>query len=263
MGDKYIDRFHTLHSSIKKENRRDFKAYIGNLDPPPWSLPGNSELKLKFKKGYKKIKRDSKTNPERYSNLTSYGMPMYSRDSEIMEAEKLLERSDNPTAFHRNHTEEYGRLLALANSVLSGGVREANLSVALNGVWLYEKLGRGGKASVKRRLLKAYENAINQGGKIKDESEESIFNFLERNSDDPKLETGYLEGRLLLGPERRLLHTITLLLVLTGVFFLSPSITGNAIGNVSSNMSNFIGLGFIILSLVILAFSLRRGKYKR
>ena len=53
---------------------------------------------------------------------------------------------------------------------------------------------------------------------------------------------------------------VALVLIIGSIFFLSPNITGNVIGNLSNNNSNFLGAILFILGIGFLLFIFRRNK---
>ena len=59
---------------------------------------------------------------------------------------------------------------------------------------------------------------------------------------------------------RKLHIASTVIVLLSGIFFLSPNITGNVIGNNSINSSNLIGAILFFIGLIGLLFTFKRNK---
>ncbi len=49
----------------------------------------------------------------------------------------------------------------------------------------------------------------------------------------------------------------TFFFILAGLFFLSPNITGNAVANLSVNLSSVLGTALVLLSVSVAALSLK------
>ena len=49
---------------------------------------------------------------------------------------------------------------------------------------------------------------------------------------------------------KRISVTTSIIGIVSGIFFLSPNLTGNVVGNLNQTSTNFIGGGFLILGLV-------------
>jgi len=132
-----------------------------------------------------------------------------------------------------------GEIAAIANAMMNEGQREGDLFSAITGAELYEKMGRGNRGSVRRRLINAYERAVERGSQddyVGDYDKVQIDKFLERN---PSIDLG--RNSLVIG---------FLLAGIVGVLFLSPNFTGNVIGNLSLRTSNLIG-GFLFFFVIV------------
>jgi len=58
--------------------------------------------------------------------------------------------------------------------------------------------------------------------------------------------------------EKKVVHASIAVLIVAGLFFLSPTFTGNAIGELARTNSNFIGIGLIAMGLIVGFLGLRK-----
>jgi len=133
-------------------------------------------------------------------------------------------------------------LLSLANVQLRQGAKYGNLELIDNARLIYEKLGKQSNDFFENKSSQALEQYAKKGLKkgIYDENySENIDNFI-RCSSKKNL-------------TRKFAALITLVSAVGCLLFLSPNLTGNAIGNLSSNYSNIIG-GVLFLVVIVGAF---------
>ena len=161
---------------------------------------------------------------------------------QIVKAEKILHDedyifSDNP--FGRSHHEHpYGKGYALA--VGNKLMKNDHFDVVLTGALVYEKIGQGNRDSIKRRLLRAYEHALEEDPKgTLSRFGRDVRAFLERNS-----KKSGLEGRIV---------TVSLIFILVvSFFFVSPNLVGSSVAYVDDINVSYVGLLWVF---VLLAFS--------
>jgi len=175
-----------------------------------------------FKEGYKKEpEHPTMVNPVR--DATNSYLSYHKKDGELYGVDgKVIS------------PKEKGEILNTASTLMSMAQRINDIGDAVQSAKLYELLGVGNRASVKKRLLKVYEK--NPGPYYLKE----VKDFLKRNP-------GEKEGR---GLEKKFIPVITGFSLIASLFFLSSNITGNVIGNLTKNSSNIIGLILLIVGLI-------------
>lgn len=192
MGDKYIEQLHALH----EEDVRSKKS-------------------RHFRHGYKDAKSDMKKSIQ--------GAPTR-RGNQIRLANtiRVSQKDYSPSS-----PENRAYALAVAHDLLG---ESQSTEDALLAARVYEKLGLGGKDSVKRRLLKArreYRGTQNDA---------EIEDFLERNASEHSDLEKTVSAAVMVGG------------VGLGLGFLSGGITGNVIG--LSGGGSVLGAGLLVLGLV-------------
>ncbi len=185
--------------------------------------------------------KDKKTNTqEKYAFLKE--LKNYSGENSFLSQAKMwnlnkaihgiLKRNDNyPKAF----------IVDLANNLMSyknyikteGEFGKSYGEMALKGAKLYEFVGMGNRTSVKRRLFKALK---------KDSSPKDINQAIEFYKRNPKQKK---EKGL-----ERIIKIISSGFLLSSIFFLSSTFTGNVIGNLTKTNSNLIGAILFILGII-------------
>ena len=199
--------------------------------------------------------KDKKTNTqEKYAFLKE--LKNYSGENSFLSQAKMwnlnkaihgiLKRNDNyPKAF----------IVDLANNLMSyknyikteGEFGKSYGEMALKGAKLYEFVGMGNRISVKRRLFEALE---------KDSSPKDInqaIEFYKRNSKYIDQAKGLYKKKLKQKKEKGLERIITIIssgFLLSSIFFLSSTFTGNVIGNLTKTNSNLIGVILFILGII-------------
>lgn len=169
----------------------------------------------KFKKSYRK----GFFNPRADFNA------VFDRAKELLDSEINI-----------RNVEEVAEVTGAADSLMKYGKDERrNSHLALFGAHLYGKVGRGSRPSVKNRLLKAYEEDPKPALGVY----EGIKEFLENPN-----------GKISGGLEKQTLAITSGIGLLIGLFLLSPNITGNAVSNIASVTSNWIGAALFIFGLV-------------
>lgn len=213
--DKYLKRLDNIEKSLKEGEKTQ-----------------EQEEKIQeAKKRYKEFKKGYKTEPE-YPGTAFF---LTAADSYL----NTLKRKGGKI-YHIGHIhdevvgpKEKGEILNTASTLMSIGQKQG-VKYAIQGTKVYELLGVGNRASVKRRLLKAYEKNPNPQY-LKD-----VKAFLKRNPEEK-------EGK---GLEKKFIPVIAGVLIIVSLFFLSPNVTGNVIGNLTKNSSNIIGLILLIIGLI-------------
>jgi len=213
--DKYLKRLDDLKKSSEESEKA--KKQIEETQEA-------RQRYKEFKEGYKKEpEHPTIVNPVRdatnsyLKTLERKGDKIYHIDREVAVSPK-----------------EKGEILNTASTLMSMAQRINDIGDAVQSAKLYELLGVGNRASVKRRLLKVYEK--NPGPYYLKE----VKDFLKRNP-------GEKEGR---GLEKKFIPVIAGFSLIVSLFFLSSNITGNAIGNLTKNGSNIIGLILLIIGLI-------------
>jgi len=160
------------------------------------------------------------------------------------EAKKILKTSDQK---YSSDSEQKGYALGIAHSLMKKG---RSTSAILLGAKVYEKIGKGDRGFVKRRLNKALErlkeaaeknkgDPMHSGEFYRDEYEsyqKEVDEFLKRNSNEGGLE--------------KTITTVFFIALVFGLFFLSPNLTGNVIAGSEINTTNWIGGILFVLGLV-------------
>jgi len=124
-----------------------------------------------------------------------------------------------------------------AHKLMEYGIKKRDLHTTLIGARLYESLGFENNPSVNRRLKKALENTPKTPKREYNKIVEETNDFLERNSSRNTIES-------------KVLNSIFGISALAGIFFLSPNVTGNVIGNITKTGSNILGIVLIVFGLL-------------
>jgi len=208
MVDKYLEKFEEIKNNHKEYmEKRNIKLRYAS-----------------FKKGYN-IGLGKK-------DLLSYE-PEFRR-----KGEKILVKENKEDSWHELDSHNKGIFLGVASKLMS----VKNPIPALHGAKIYEGLGVGNRASVKRRLLRAYEKNPCYG------YDKEIKAFLKRNPESK-------EGKTL---EHKFIPVLAGASVIVALFFLSPNLTGNAVGNLVKSDSNIIGAVLFVLGIAGLFISFRK-----
>jgi hypothetical protein len=173
---------------------------------------------------------------------------------ETLEAMKNMEKHEGNSL----GLETQGELMAMARY----GMKSNDMEDVLNGAKIYEKLGQGGRASVKRRLIRGFEKGLRTAKekyeKLYKNSGEKLYSWdydkdpsLFVNRYAPEIEVFLKKNPTLRSTTlEKTVATASIAGVLSGLFFLSAKITGNAIGNQSLQSSSVIGVILIILGVI-------------
>ncbi len=232
MVDKYLEKFRNLKSGYniqKQEEEKEKQKYA------------ERQVYEEFKKGYKGYKPGQSLviGGKKGSETENY----YKKNWRG----KLI----NPFTGKEITPKEKGDALAKASTLMSS----YQLQEVLQGAKIYEKLGVGNRTSVKSRLLRAYEKRPEQSY-AKDYTKE-IESFLKRN---PEKKESVLARAL--GGRKTLEHKFIPILagasIIVALFFLSPNITGNVVGNLVKSDSNIIGTILFVLGIIGLFISFRK-----
>lgn len=116
-----------------------------------------------------------------------------------------------------------------------------SIDFALKGALAYEKLGKGKIHSVKRRLLRAFEDFYthNPDADKAKQFATDVRAFLERNSGDS-------------GLEEKASGVMSVLAILLGFFFLSPNVTGAVLGAPRQSVADIFGVVLCGLGILVL-----------
>lgn len=167
--------------------------------------------------------------------------------------------------------DDKGELMALARY----GMASDNMKNILNGAKIYEKLGQGGRASVKRRLVRGFEKGLHA-------AEENYKNLSDQDSKktiwpwdydkDPSVFVNHYAPQLEIffkkNPTKPLISlektvgTAAIVGIIGGISLLSTSITGNVIGYATVVGSSILGAALLVVGLTAGFFWVqgRKGK---
>jgi len=219
--DKYLKRLAEMERILKE--REGVKKRVKEIQEA-------KERYSEFKEGYKKERKyPGLADPVRnaadsYLNYHKKDGELYCVDGKVVNAK------------------EKGEILNTASTLMSMAQKENNSDDAIKGAKVYELLGVGNRASVKKRLLKVYEK--NPGPLYL----EDVKAFFKRNPEEK-------EGK---GLEKKFIPVIAGFSLIVSLFFLSPNITGNVVGNLTKNSSNIIGLILLVIGLIGLLIYFKR-----
>ncbi|MEA3414015.1 MAG: hypothetical protein U9Q99_00610, partial [Nanoarchaeota archaeon] len=216
MSDKYLKRLNLLEKGISKANKRSKR----------------SKHRSSYKNGQYHL--DSSKKEDYYLSLEV--------DKHISKFKK-----DGKDAWDLKGKEGY--FSAIANEIMKRGIKKGNPYLALKSAKLYEVLGRGSSTSVKRRLLKsvekAVENATEEGKKrIEDGVEKypsvtipsyEIKDFLKKNKSS--------------GIENKL-KSIFIASFILGIALSGFNLTGAIIGTATKEYTGFLGAILFISGIV-------------
>lgn len=184
-------------------------------DKKEYNSPKDSKYK-ELKKQYKLAGKKSEWIRETEAKIILYPKDEY-------EHEKSKEDLENRAY-----------VTGLANELMKKGQREGNTNYAILGAELYEKLEKGNRDSVKRRLLQAISKDPNRKHSYYVSEAEK---FLKRNPSEERL-------------ENKVLATASAISLGIGLFFLAPNLTGEVIANLSTQTSNYVGAILLTLGTV-------------
>ena len=94
----------------------------------------------------------------------------------------------------------------------------------------------------------------------KGEQVDHIYKEIERAKEDAKALRHKAARRKVKGIESHVVAAIFSAIGVAGLFFLSPNLTGNVIGNASINTSNVIGAVLFFVGIIGLFFTFKRNK---
>lgn len=228
MADKYLEKLQNIQ---KKEQERNYNA---EKEKQRYAERQKYES---FKAGYKRITdKDAdmfyKTSVKE-NTLDSFGSLKFKRERNKI----LTKEGNNPWSELDAHNK--GAYLSLANKLMSSPI----IGEVIQGAKIYEGLGVGNRASVKRRLLKAYTKRPEKY------YEKEIASFLKRNPESKQ------SGKTL---EHKFISVIAGASIIAALFFLFPNLTGNVVGNLVKSDSNLIGAVLFSLGIIGLFISFRR-----
>ncbi len=124
---------------------------------------------------------------------------------------------------------------AMARTLIKEGAKAGDVEAALYGGYLYEKLGKGQRAIPD--ILKSCERDQEGEGKDYRHYRADVEKFIKNNA----------RGGSESGLGGQVSGIISIIGLGAAAIFLSPSITGNAIGNINSGSSNIVGIiGFLV-----------------
>lgn len=153
-----------------------------------------------------------------------------------------------------------GKLSELNNSLLKGNFKHAVYSINEIKGYLQDnnRLMENYSANEKEKLVKGVNKRIERGMKYleKHPSNENI-RYMKEILNSSKAIEGKLEGKPSSGLEKSL-SVVSIGSIIAGIFFLSPNLTGNVIGNLTRSSSNILGIGLFILGIIGVFFTLKR-----
>lgn len=224
MLDKYLNKFKELKESQKYRKEKE--------------LEEDKQKHKMFRGGYKIGHEKSVNLPDSDLKLNYLETLRFKR-----KGNKILSKSGKNDLWQELDPHNKGIYLGIASKLMSTNLPD----YALEGAKIYEGLGVGNRKSVKRRLLKAYEK--HPGLRNYSNYSEEIESFLKRNPEKKE------SGKTL---DNKFISVIAGVLIIASLFFLSPNVTGNVIGNLRTASSNIIAI--ILLVFEITAFILFREK---
>ncbi len=127
-----------------------------------------------------------------------------------------------------------------------GGKNQIPVFWAIKAAQIHDKVEGGVRESVKKRIKKIVTNNPNQYEMYK----RDIDKYLNRKIPE--------RGEKHKGLENRIVSVIAITSLAVSLFFLSPNITGNAVGSIETSSSNIIGLIFFVLGIAGFVFFKRR-----
>ena len=226
MADKYLKKFYDLKESSEissKQSTATEKDYKEKQE--------SKQRYEEFKKGYDiESLKQGPTIHER--DIKKKGKKIL-----IAKERKYANVDSKEDVWEEITPQEKGKALKQASFYMSQAAKPRNidpLSYVLAGAKLYEALGVGNRASVKRRLLKSYEK------NPEPEYAKEVESFLKRNP-------ARKEGK---GLEKKFIPVIAGISIVASLFFLSPNITGNVIGNLTKNDSSVVGVTLFVLGII-------------
>jgi len=192
-----------------------------------------------FKRGYK-IKNDYIQDVKNVELLSKLGLTSDLDESLIYSTENYIKKLARNGKLSEK---EKGDACAIAEAWLSAGVKANNPSTAHIGAILCEDLGYGGRASVVRRVRKAYDNGIKAGINLPAKNEKLITDFLEEH-----------KGKDL---SNKLLTSVFGVFTISGLLFGINSMTG-AVTGISSNSFGILGVALFLGGIFGLFFSIKK-----
>jgi len=192
---------------------------------------------------FKELK-DKEKNPRReyrkHSKLYLETKPVKD-DYLLNEADRVINSEQNTT----NSLADFAHLSGMANELMKRGSFGNNLYFSIQGAKLYDKIGKANRNSVQRRLFNVYKTLKDKKENIPSKYEkelEKIFSL-----EPPKSSL-----------EHKFIPVIAGASIIGALFFLSPNLTGNIIGNLTKNNSNIMGLVLFVLGLIGFLFYFRK-----
>ena len=163
-----------------------------------------------------------------------------------------------------------GYLMATARYAMSSN----DMGNLLMGAKIYERLGQGGRASVKRKLIRGFERGLKAAEenyeKLYKNSGKELYSWdynkdpsLFVNHYTPLVET-FLKRNPTLPPTalEKTLAPASVIGLVGGALFFSNGVTGNAISNLSNTTSSWIGGVLFCIGLVSCFFWVKNNKKK-
>lgn len=130
---------------------------------------------------------------------------------------------------------EVGYAMGVAHQLMKSN---RSMNATLLGAKIYEKVGQGGRNSVKGRLLAKFTNIAEIDPQGVAQYEQIIKDFLKRN---PSPEPGNLEKSI---------TPVAILSLIASIFFLSNNLTGYSVSSIPSSSSNLFGVILFLVGVV-------------
>ena len=150
----------------------------------------------------------------------------------------LRDQSKRSIEWYSENPSARGYVEGIAKGLMKAGVEHKNFKWALIGAELYERVGKGDKYSVKRKLVKSidYEKLPPEKdlGRAEDIVGENIVMLKNKMKNLENKISGSVFG----------------FVFVIGLFFLSSNLTGSVIGNLTKKTDNLIGIVLVLWGVV-------------